>query len=96
MSFWQCLVYHGCRVGGYRELVHSSLEQGKFPQLLSSPDTVSGQAEAASIAEDLKTKHFALPPNKRVNFAKLGIASPFTPPWDTLVKVNDSITCNTS
>ena len=27
-----------------------------------------------------------MPPNKRPNFAKLGVASPFTCPWSTLVK----------
>ena len=75
MSFWQCLVYHGCRVGGYRDHVHAMMEQGQYPWILKSPDSTAGSAEADCIAEDLKSKHFALPPNKRVNYAKLGIAS---------------------
>ena len=89
MSFWQCLVYHGCRVGGYREHVQAMLEQGQFPGILRSPDSTAGSAEADCIAEDLKSKHFALPPNKRVNYAKLGIASPFLPPWQILLQVGN-------
>ena len=87
MSFWQCLVFHGCRVGGYREHVQAMLEQGQFPWILKSPDSMAGSAEADCIAEDMKSKHFALPPNKRVNYAKLGIASPFLPPWQILLQV---------
>ena len=34
----------------------------------------------------MRTRHFQLPPNKRVNFSKLGIAAPFRPPWTTLLK----------
>jgi len=85
MSFWMCLVFHGCRVGGYRELQHQQLEQGNVPLLVKYPESEAFHEESESTAEKLKSTHFALPPNKRVNFAKLGIASPFEPPLRILV-----------
>jgi ribonuclease P/MRP protein subunit POP1 len=86
MSFWQCLVFNGCRAAGDRELAQHSIEQGVAPLLHRYPDSRAGQSELELNAESAKSKHFALPPNKRVNFAKLGIASPFQPPWAVLLK----------
>ena len=66
--------------------LNSKIVQGKPPLLHRYPDALAGQQELENIAKSAKAHHFALPPNKRVNFAKLGIASPFQPPWTVLVK----------
>ena len=47
---------------------------------------MAGVVEAGKEAEISKALHLRMPPNKRPNFAKLGVASPFTCPWSTLVK----------
>ena len=46
----------------------------------------AGVVEAGKEAEISKALHLRMPPNKRPNFAKLGVASPFSCPWSTLVK----------
>ena len=67
-------------------VLNSKIIQGKLPLLHRYPDALAGQQELENIAKSANDHHFALPPNKRVNFAKLGIASPFQPPWTVLVK----------
>eukprot|EP00088_Acartia_fossae_P048508 TRINITY_DN5295_c0_g1_i12.p1 TRINITY_DN5295_c0_g1~~TRINITY_DN5295_c0_g1_i12.p1 ORF type:complete len:959 (+),score=235.08 TRINITY_DN5295_c0_g1_i12:40-2916(+) len=86
MPFWMCLVYNGCRVGGEKQFNHLHLEQGRPPLLYRYPESPAGQQEAATLKQDLQKEYFAHPPNHRVNFPRLGIVSPFQPPWKTLIK----------
>ena len=56
-----------------------------MPSLLKYPESAAFRAEIDSTEAALKSAHFARPPNKRPNFAKLGVASPFRPPFSVLV-----------
>jgi len=86
MPFWMCLVFNGCRVGADRELQHLSLEQGEPPLLHRYPESATGGEAMAQLKQDMSKQHFLYPPNNRVNFAKLGIVSPFCPPWNILLQ----------
>lgn len=73
----------GGRAGGIRESHMLTFEQGQ-PDFLH-PDTKAGEAEENRISNLYKEKYFNLPPNKRVNYTKMGIVSPFTFAWKTLI-----------
>jgi len=84
MSFWMCMVYAGCRTAGSQELEHFELEhfKGKSVDL---EDSEFGKCEANLRQQQIRKKHFFLPPDKRTNHAKMGIASPFGPKWGMLL-----------
>lgn len=75
---------NGARPGGLREFDSIRFESG-LPPLLP-PDTLAGQKEEKYISENAKSKFFRLPPNKRPNYAKFAITSPFEFNWKTLVR----------
>lgn len=83
MSLWLSLVMWGCRPGGLRETHTVNKELGTATFL---PDTISGKQELAENSEVLTQKFFLLPPNKRCNFTKFSISSPFKPAFSQLVK----------
>ena len=86
MSFWVALVYQGARVGGLRELESCSLEQGVGCYPRDYPDTQAGKLLAEEESDKLAVKYTRYPPAKRPNYVKLGVASPFHCPWETLVE----------
>ncbi|XP_077289093.1 POP1 ribonuclease P/MRP subunit [Arctopsyche grandis] len=82
MPFWLSLILRGARTGGLRETSKLLFESGNFE---FQPDTLPGRNEELRIEAILKEKYFRLPPNKRVNFTKLSINSPFLCHWNTLI-----------
>ncbi|KXJ21203.1 ribonucleases P/MRP protein subunit POP1 [Exaiptasia diaphana] len=85
MPFWIALVYRGARVGGLRESRNCSLESEvpHFPH--DVPDTQAGKNYNNEIQNEGETKYSRYPPDKRPNYEKLGISSPFSNPWNKLV-----------
>lgn len=83
LSLWLSLIMWGCRPGGIRETLMVNKEFGSATFL---PDTISGKQELSETTESLKQKYFLLPPNKRCNYSKFSISSPFNPALDQLVK----------
>ncbi|PFX27928.1 Ribonucleases P/MRP protein subunit POP1 [Stylophora pistillata] len=86
MAFWMAFVYRGARTGGLRESQTLALEQGMpfFPN--DFPDTPAGEAYYEKLKEDGEAQYGRYPPAKRPNYDKLGIKSPFCPPWKELVE----------
>ena len=73
----------------YKEkLTFIKLENLHFPSEYS--DTNAGKQENECLKEKLFKKHLARPPSKRVNFLKHGILSPFSGPYDSIMKLHSS------
>ncbi|XP_017054754.1 ribonucleases P/MRP protein subunit POP1 [Drosophila ficusphila] len=83
MALWLTLTMWGARPGGLRELDSVAREAGAEMHL---PDTIAGIQQAAASADELRARYFRLPPNKRTNYRKLAVASPFSAPWKHLVR----------
>ncbi|KAH8420094.1 hypothetical protein KR009_005779 [Drosophila setifemur] len=60
---------------------HSSL---LVPSLFLIP--IPGAQQAAVSADERRARYFRLPPNKRTNYRKLAVVSPFSAPWAQLVR----------
>ena len=86
MAFWIAFVYRGARTGALQECRTIALEQGVpfFPN--DFPDTPAGEAHNKQLKEDGEAQYKRYPPAKRPNYDKLGVKSPFSPPWRNLVK----------
>lgn len=82
-AFWMAFVMRGARVGGLRETASIDFEMG-FTDFLM-PDTLAGKIEGDNTCETLKEKYFKRPPNKRTNYNKYSIVSPFNYKWELLV-----------
>ncbi|KAL6267039.1 hypothetical protein P5V15_000115 [Pogonomyrmex californicus] len=87
MPFWLAFLMRCARVGALRELKSISLESlnPNVPDI-NDPDSPAYTREALITEEELTKKYFRYPPNKRVNFVKFGISSPFFCDWKNLVK----------
>ncbi|XP_017870465.1 PREDICTED: ribonucleases P/MRP protein subunit POP1 [Drosophila arizonae] len=83
MVLWQTLIMWSARPGGLREFDSVARELGVDQHL---PDTVAGLEQAARTALERRTRYFRLPPNKRCNYRKLAVVSPFKAPWQSLVR----------
>lgn len=83
MSTWLSLVRCGAKSGGWREIETISSEMSEEVFL---PDTLACQKEDLRILKLRRDEYFNKPPNKRVNYRKMGITSPFICPWKQLVK----------
>ena len=83
-AFWISLIMFGARVGGLREFDSLYFESGQLPIL--EPDTNCGEENDRCSFENLRNKYFFRPPNKRANFIKLAIASPFKCDWKILIR----------
>lgn len=83
LSVWLSLIRCGAKSGGCRETETISHETGRdlFP-----PDSVSGRKENERLHKLRLEEYFRKPPNKRINYKKMGITSPFSCPFDQLVK----------
>ena len=86
MSFWIALIYRGARACGTRELRKCSLEAlvPHFPE--DYPDTLAGQGYSKAERRALEERFQRYPPDKRRNYGKLLIASPFHCPWEEIVQ----------
>ncbi len=86
-EFWVSLIYHGARACGLDELKQCSMELQiqHFPD--DFPDTVSGQAHCDEEKKHLLEKYESYPPDKRRNYGKFLIASPFEYPWGEILAV---------
>lgn len=73
----------GARAGGLQEMNSIMFESDEQHFLL--PDTESGRMEENVLSCELKEKFFKLPPNKRPNYNKFGISSPFNWNWQLLL-----------
>ncbi|XP_017064761.1 ribonucleases P/MRP protein subunit POP1 [Drosophila eugracilis] len=83
MPLWLTLTMWGARPGGLRELDSVAREAGTEMHL---PDTITGVQQAAASADELRVRYFRMPPNKRTNYRKLAVVSPFSAPWKYLVR----------
>ena len=92
MCTWLCLVYAGARVGGRQELEHYQLEQRRG-LCAGWEDSAWGREEAVRRGEEKRKIHFLLPPDKRVNHAVMGIASPFSRQWRVLLADWKEVVC---
>lgn len=83
-ALWLALVYAGAHATGLAEAAGAALEAGRpaFPR--DWPDTAAARDLAAIERAEREERHLARPPAKRPNYARLGVASPFAAPWDTL------------
>ncbi|XP_055906302.1 ribonucleases P/MRP protein subunit POP1 [Eupeodes corollae] len=83
MSFWLSLIMFGAKPGGLREFESIQRELGTDQFL---PDSVPGVKESAERQLELRVKYFRKPPNKRCNYQKNSICSPFKAPLGQLIK----------
>ncbi|XP_044752794.1 ribonucleases P/MRP protein subunit POP1 [Coccinella septempunctata] len=81
---WISLIMWGARSGGLREYSHNNFEMGKFDLLF--PDTPAGQKEETTVSEKCIETFFRKPPNRRTNFRKFNIVSPFKFNWKLLIE----------
>ncbi|XP_034190104.2 POP1 ribonuclease P/MRP subunit [Osmia lignaria lignaria] len=87
MPFWLSCIFRCVRVGALRESQSIAFEYGKMQSSdINDPDTPAYAREALSTKLELREKYFRYPPNRRVNFIKLGISSPFFCEWKLLMK----------
>ncbi|KAG4068493.1 hypothetical protein HA402_004834 [Bradysia odoriphaga] len=82
ISTWMCLIMWGARAGGLRESETVCRESG-FDEF--EPDTLTGMRNSEEKHQELREKYFKLPQNKRPNYNKLSINSPFKCLWSQLV-----------
>ncbi|KAH8394480.1 hypothetical protein KR222_011376 [Zaprionus bogoriensis] len=54
--------------------------------LFKSRPILPGLQQASLAAAERRTRYFRLPPNKRCNYRKLAVASPFLAPWPQLIR----------
>ncbi|KAK0163807.1 hypothetical protein PV328_002500 [Microctonus aethiopoides] len=87
LPFWLSFMYRCPRPGGLNESRSMFLENLLInsPEI-NHPDTLAYACEAEEIKKQLIEKYFRYPPNRRVNFIKYAISSPFYCEWKMLVK----------
>ncbi|XP_067613015.1 ribonucleases P/MRP protein subunit POP1 isoform X2 [Eurosta solidaginis] len=83
MPIWLSLIMWGAKPGGLREFESVARELGTEEHL---PDTVAGRVLADMRHQELRSKYFRKPPNKRHSYKKLAIVSPFRAPFPALIR----------
>ncbi|CRK86886.1 CLUMA_CG000711, isoform A [Clunio marinus] len=83
MSVWLSLLKCGSKPGGWRDILTFNHEVIVDTFL---PDTVSGLKESSRNLKLKRDEYFKKPPNKRTNYRKMSITSPFSFPFVQLVK----------
>ncbi|XP_018801055.1 PREDICTED: ribonucleases P/MRP protein subunit POP1 [Bactrocera latifrons] len=83
MPIWLSLIMWGAKPGGLREFESIAREMGTEEYL---PDTIAGRVLANTRHHELRAKYFRKPPNRRQNYQKLAIISPFRAPFSELVR----------
>ena len=87
MPFWLAFILRGARSGGLRESKSIAYENSNLNMpAINHPDTAAYKIEANFEKTKLTERYFRLPPNKRVNYIKFGISSPFYCEWKLLMK----------
>ncbi|KOC65685.1 Ribonucleases P/MRP protein subunit POP1 [Habropoda laboriosa] len=87
VPFWIACIFRCARVGALRESKSIAFEYENMQSPdVNDPDTPVYTREALSTKLELKEKYFRYPPNRRVNFTKFGISSPFFCEWKILMK----------
>lgn len=87
MPFWLAFILRCARPGGLRESKSIAFENSNFNMpAINHPDSKAYEIEARFQQEELTKKYFKLPPNKRTNYVKFGITSPFFCEWNLLMK----------
>ncbi|TGZ54758.1 ribonucleases P/MRP protein subunit POP1 [Temnothorax longispinosus] len=87
MPFWLAFLMQCSRVGGLQESKSIAFESLNLDTPdINDPDSPAYTREALITKEELTKKYFRYPPNRRVNFVKLGISSPFFCDWKNLTK----------
>jgi ribonuclease P/MRP protein subunit POP1 len=81
LILWHNLILWGAKAGGLRETETLNRESGHDDHL---PDTIYARKEAERKFAEKREKYFRMPSNKRENYAKLGIATPFRCDWQQL------------
>lgn len=95
MSYWISLIYRGARPLGLNELntcCHLENLSPLFPR--DYPDTVAGRDQEIQTLSECSSQYGRYPPDKRPNFGKLRISSPFLPQWEELMDSIPSIDSN--
>ena len=86
MAFWISLIYQGCRPCGLQELVNCCNIECLEPNFPSEyPDTLAGQDAGRKERADGEERYARYPPDKRPNFGKLKVPTPFHAEWAELV-----------
>ncbi|KAL4712027.1 hypothetical protein ACJJTC_003694 [Scirpophaga incertulas] len=83
LIFWHTFIMFGARSGGLRETENLAFEMG---ECYLPPDSKSGIEEEKLKSTELRERYFRLPPSKRINYRKLAVITPFTCPWNILLK----------
>uniref|UniRef100_A0A8D8NZ82 Ribonucleases P/MRP protein subunit POP1 n=1 Tax=Culex pipiens TaxID=7175 RepID=A0A8D8NZ82_CULPI len=83
LAFWHTLILWGAKPAGLKEFTMQAIESGIDSERV--PDSVLGRTESDLAFESSWSSYFAKPNNRRVNYKKLAIASPFRCPWPQLV-----------
>ncbi|XP_033224394.1 ribonucleases P/MRP protein subunit POP1 [Belonocnema kinseyi] len=87
LPFWLSFIFRCVRPGGLREsrsIIFESLNMSS-PDLFH-PGTPAYKRESLHRKQKLKETYFRHPPNRRVNYLKFGITSPFSCEWEILRK----------
>ncbi|XP_050080207.1 ribonucleases P/MRP protein subunit POP1 [Anopheles maculipalpis] len=84
LAVWHSFVMWGAKAVGQQEQDMIALESGCDRS--GVPDSQLGRYEAVRKHKDAWSRYFKKPNNKRVNYTKLAIASPFRCPWTQLVR----------
>ncbi|KAI9140232.1 ribonucleases P/MRP protein subunit POP1-domain-containing protein [Paraphysoderma sedebokerense] len=86
MDFWKSFVYAGARAGGVEERHNMYFESGIPCYPFDYPTTPGNTVYTEIVASDAESKWNRTPPAKRINYSKLRVQFPFSPPWEILVK----------
>ncbi|KAJ2091977.1 Ribonucleases P/MRP protein subunit pop1 [Coemansia sp. S100] len=90
MSLWMALNFAGARAQGLQERNHVGFEAGLSTFPANWPGTSAYDSWAGSIAADEFGKWSRRPPGKRTNYLQLGVESPFSSPFHTLLGMTSS------
>lgn len=74
----------GARSGGLRETNSINFEAGQLETFL--PDTNAGVEDETNLTRKYTESFFKKPPNKRTNYNKFRIVSPFECNWKLLIR----------
>ncbi|XP_015518130.2 ribonucleases P/MRP protein subunit POP1 [Neodiprion lecontei] len=85
--FWISFIFRCAKPGGLRESTSIIFENLRLNSPdFNPPDTEAYIKEASERKTSLMEKYFRYPPNRRSNYVKLGISSPFYCEWNLLIK----------
>lgn len=78
---WIALVYSGGRVVGLQDEHSLNTDRSRATFPADYPDTPAGRSYWEEDGREREGKEMRRPPQKRVKYGELGIASPFVPDW---------------